>query len=93
MGRNIGSHSQFGVGSQLYDQRVAYGVLDRLYDLHSFYCNRYGSGIHSYEYGHDDAAAHDDFHAFQDSTVCTGRRMGIDHRAAGTDVLLTGEMR
>ena len=38
--------------------------------------------------GYDDAAADDDLHAFQDSAVCTGRRLGTDHRAVGTDILL-----
>ena len=63
-------------------------VLDRFYDLYTVYCDRYGSGIHLNEYGYDDAAADDDLHAFQDPAVCTGRRLGTDHRAVGTDILL-----
>ena len=64
------------------------GTLDRFYDLYTVYCDRYGSGIHLNEYGYDDAAADDDLHAFQDPAVRTGRRLGTDHRATGTDILL-----
>ena len=36
VGRNPGGYSEFRAGSQLYDQRTANCVLDRLYDLYSF---------------------------------------------------------
>ena len=42
------------------------------------------------EYGYADAAAYDDFHALQNTAVCSGRWMGTDHRSAGADVLLIG---
>ena len=38
----------------------------------SFYSDRYGCGLHTYEYGYDDAPADHHLHALQDSSVCAG---------------------